>query len=168
MTRVRVYADATAIIGPGRIDRLDLLGLLAVPIDLTTRVWEEVAGDPERPGAAAVFRARSAGLLVVVDEGDPNAFPRLDPGESTVLTAAAAARAGVIVDERRARALLKTDPRLSQRIPRAIGTVGLILLARRRGRIDKVQPLLDALIRQGFWIGPALYRDLLRLAGEGD
>lgn len=168
MTRDRVYADATAIIGLGRIDRLDLLGLLAVPIDLTTRVWEEVTGDPDKPGVAAVFRARSAGWLVVVEEGDPNAFPQLDPGESTVLTAAAAAHASVVVDERKARALLKTDPWLSRQIPRAIGTVGLILLAKRRGQIVEVRPLLDNLIRQSFRMSPTLYRDVLRQAGEGD
>ena len=168
VTRDRVYADATAIIGLGRIDRLDLLSLLANPIHLTTRIWNEVTVDPDKPGVAAILRARSAGLLAVVEEGDPRAFPQLDSGESTVLTAAAAAHASVIVDERKARALLKTDPLLSRQIPRAIGTLGLILLAKRGGRVAEVRPLLDALTHQDFWISPVLYRDLLRLAGEGD
>ncbi|MCL4370168.1 MAG: hypothetical protein M1380_04590 [Chloroflexi bacterium] len=40
MTTLRVYVDATALIG--RINRLDLLTLLPCPIRVTTQVWEEV------------------------------------------------------------------------------------------------------------------------------
>jgi hypothetical protein len=88
----RVYADATALIGLARIHRLDLFTLLPSPIYVTTRVWEEVVADPGKPGVPLVRAARDEGMLVVVEEGDPNAYPQIDPGESTVVTAAAAAR----------------------------------------------------------------------------
>jgi predicted nucleic acid-binding protein len=161
-----VYADATALIGLGRINRLDLLTLLAKSVRVTEQVWEEVTGDPDKPGVEAIQSARVAGVLVVVDEGDSTAFPQLDSGESTVLTAAAAAHAAVVVDERKARALLKTDPGLAKAIPRAIGIVGVILLAKRRGYVPAVQPVLDELILQRFWVSPAFYQDVLRQAGE--
>lgn len=45
--------------------------------------------------------ARTAGILAVVEEGDPRAFLRLDSGESTVLSAAAGTGSAVIVDERK-------------------------------------------------------------------
>lgn len=93
------YADATALIGLARIDRLDLLMLFPLPIRVTRYVWEEAAGDPVRPGTSALRQARSDGILTVVDEGDPAAFSRLDAGESSVLSAAAKAAAGVIIDE---------------------------------------------------------------------
>jgi predicted nucleic acid-binding protein len=160
------YADATALIGLARIDHLDLLTLLPTPTRVTARVWEEVAGDSDKPGAAALERAREAGLLVVVAEGDPEAYPQLDPGESTVLTAAAAARAAVILDERKARALLELDLQLNRAIRHVTGIIGLILLAKRRGRIPTVRPLLDELRRQSFWIGQRFYDDILRQAGE--
>jgi len=166
VTRPRAYADATALIGLGRIHRLDLLTLLVVPVHVTTLVWTEVTEDPEKPGISAILQARSAGLLAVVEEGDPVAFPQLDPGECTVLTAAAMARAAVIIDERNARTLVKTDQRLSQSIPQSIGIVGLILLAKRRAYITAVRPLLDDLVRESFWMSPSFYHDILRRAGE--
>jgi predicted nucleic acid-binding protein len=147
--RRAVYADATALIGLARIDRLNLLTLLATPIYVTERVWKEVASDPARPGTAALL-VQDEGLLAVVEEGDPDAFPSLDEGESTVLTAAAAVRASVIVDERKARSLIDTDPDLRRCIRHATGIIGLLLLAKRRGRIPSVQPLLDQLIRENY------------------
>jgi len=166
MASLTVYADATALIGLARINRLDLLTLLSSSVAVTTRVWSEAVGDPDKPGVAALLQARERGLLVVVEEGDPNAFPQLDPGESTVLSAAAAARATVLIDERKARALVETDQHLKGAIRQVSGIIGLILFAERRGQISAVQPLLDDLIHQSFWIGPAFYQDVLRQAGE--
>jgi predicted nucleic acid-binding protein len=169
VTGPRVYADATALIGLARIDRLDLLDLLSVlatPIHVTAVVWDEAVGDIAKPGVPALERARLARLLVVLDEGEPEAFPQLDPGESTVLTAAAAAGAVVLLDERKARALITADPGLRGRIPLTIGCVGLLLLAKRRRRIPAVRPLLDVLRQQGFWIGAEVYADAVRQARE--
>lgn len=166
MERPRVYADATALIGLARIDRLDLLSLLRTPIHVTAVVWQEAAGDPTRRGVPALQQARHAGLLTVVEEGDPHAFPQLDPGESTVLSAAGTARAAVLIDERRARALINGSPLLHGVIVQVTGIVGLILLAKDRGYVRAVRPLLDELIGQGFRISPTLYREALRRAGE--
>jgi uncharacterized protein len=161
-----VYADATALIGLARIGRLDLLTLLSVPTYVTAHVWQEVAAIPAKPGVAALEGARDAGRLVVVEEGDPNAFPQVDAGESTVLGAAAAKRAVAIVDERKARALIESDADLREGIREVVGIVGLILLAKRRGRVTAVRPLLDELIRQHFWLSPSFYREALGAAGE--
>ena len=160
------YADATALIALARIDRLDLLTLLPGPIRATARVWDEATGDHGKPGVAALLRARADGLLVVVEEGDPAAFPELDPGECTVLTAAAAAGGIALIDERKARTRIDADPHLKGSIRQATEVVGLILLAKRRGRVPAARPLLDALIGQGFWMSPAFYREALRQAHE--
>ncbi len=157
MAEPRFYADASALIGLGRIGHLDLLTLLSAPVYVTALVWEEVAGDATRPEVASLERGRTDGVLAAVEEGDPEAYPQLDPGESTVLTAAAAAEAAVLVDERRARALLRTDPVLRQRIAGSTGLLGLILVAKRRGRIPAARPLLDELLRQNFRMSPNLY-----------
>jgi predicted nucleic acid-binding protein len=164
--RPHVYADATALIGLARIDRLDLLTLLRTPIRVTTYVWEEAATDPAKPGTPALIQARDEGLLVVVREGDPAAFPELDDGESAVLSAAAATRAAVVLDERRARAVITRNANLQGAIVSVTGIIGLILLAKERGRVPAVRSLPDDLVHQGFRISPALYRDALRRAGE--
>jgi predicted nucleic acid-binding protein len=163
---IRVYADATALIGLARIDRLDLLSLLPTPICATTRVWQEVAADPTKAGVVAIETARAEGLIAIVDEGDSDAYPQLDPGESSVLSAAALVGGAVIVDERKARALIQRDAFLNQRIAHVTGIIGLILLAKREGRVPAVRPLVDELTRQSFRIGPGLYRRILTLANE--
>ena len=112
------------------------------------------------------WQARGDAILAVVAEGNPEAFPQLDPGESTVLTAAMAARAAVLVDERKARSLIEVETDLRQAIRQVCGILGPILLAKRRGRISAVKPLLDDLIRQNSWMSPALYQHVLRQAGE--
>lgn len=160
------YADATALIGLARIDRLDLLTLLPLPIRVTTYVWSEAAGDPGKPGAERLRLARAAGVLAVVEEGDPVAFPRLDSDESTVLSAAAVTGAAVIVVERKARALIRSDSQLRAAIPQVTGLIGLILLAKRRQRIAAVRPLWNRLIEERFFIGSAFQDEILRLAGE--
>lgn len=166
MARLKVYADASALIGLGRIRRLDLLTLLPNPIYVTARVWEEAASNPAKPGVGALLEARNMGLLSVVEEGNSDAFPELDPGESTVLDAAAAAGAIVAIDERRARAMIDTNPRLKAAIRRPVGIIGLVLLAKRLGSVEAVRPLLDELIRQDFRISPTFYQNALREAGE--
>jgi uncharacterized protein len=166
MVSLKVYADATALIGLSRIGRLDLLRLLPNPVGVTTHVWGEVTADAAKPGIPELLRAREDGLLSVVEEGDAGAFPQLDAGESTVLTAAAAARAAVLVDERKARALIEQDAGLRQAITHVGGIVGLILLAKRTGLVPEVRPLLDDLVRHSFRISPILYDRVLLEAGE--
>ena len=143
-----------------------MLAVLPTPIAVTAVVWNEVAGDGTKPGAAAIRQAAEAGLLVVVEEGDAGALPELDPGEGSVLTAAAAAHAGVLADERKVWALLASNGNFGGAIPVLTGVVGLLLFAKARGRIPAVKPLLDGLIQQRFWISPALYGSALRQAGE--
>jgi len=63
------------------------------------------------------------------------------------------------------------DDLLARRIARTldlsvIGTVGILLVAKRRAIISSVRPHLDALLRESFFMGPGLYDDVLRLAGE--
>ena len=47
-----------------------------------------------------------------------------------------------------------------------VGTLGVLLAAKRRGLIAEVRPLVDQLARQGFWVSPRLVRQALLAAGE--
>jgi predicted nucleic acid-binding protein len=48
------------------------------------------------------------------------------------------------------------------------GTAGVLLVAKRHALIHRLRPHLDALLKESFFIGPELYDELLRLAGEDD
>jgi predicted nucleic acid-binding protein len=48
-----------------------------------------------------------------------------------------------------------------------MGVIGILLLARRQGRIAKVRPLLDDLrSKAGFWINDPVYEAAISQAGE--
>jgi predicted nucleic acid-binding protein len=46
------------------------------------------------------------------------------------------------------------------------GTVGILLVAKRRRLVPLVRPYIDALIEKSFFIGSDVYDEILRLAGE--
>ncbi len=46
------------------------------------------------------------------------------------------------------------------------GTLGVLLRAKEQGIIERVQPLLDAMERNGFYISPAVGAMVLEQAGE--
>lgn len=86
----------------------------------------------------------------------------LDGGEAEALALAVEHKADLlIVDEQAARkAALHRGLRI-------IGLLGILLEAKREGLIDSVQVVINELIlKAGFWINPALKREVLNEAGE--
>ena len=49
---------------------------------------------------------------------------------------------------------------------KVVGLLAFLILAKERGMISHVRPLLDALRRQGFFIGDDLYQHILRQTDE--
>ncbi|PIW21078.1 MAG: hypothetical protein COW33_00105 [Anaerolineae bacterium CG17_big_fil_post_rev_8_21_14_2_50_57_27] len=49
---------------------------------------------------------------------------------------------------------------------RYIGTIGLLLLAKRMGKVEMVRPLLDELREEKFYISERVYQLTLGQAGE--
>ena len=66
----------------------------------------------------------------------------------------------MILDDRKARSVARRAG-LS-----VIGTLGVLLVAKRRGVLPRVDPVLAALRKARFHMSPALFREALRLAGE--
>jgi predicted nucleic acid-binding protein len=85
----------------------------------------------------------------------------LGAGESEALSLAMELHADyLLVDERAARRAARA---LGLRV---IGTLGVLLAAKRKRLITEVRPLLDELLRKGFWVSPRLVRQSLLAAGE--
>jgi len=84
----------------------------------------------------------------------------LDPGEAEALALALEMRADlVLLDERKA-------TRAARQLGlRTLGLLGALLLAKRRGLIPTVRPLLDRLQSEaGFWVAPDLRQQVLGAA----
>ena len=84
----------------------------------------------------------------------------LDAGESEVLVLTQELGGTAAIDERRGRNLA-----VSLGVPQT-GTVGILLLAKSKGIISAVTPLLDQLGTHGIHLSPRLYEDARRLEGE--
>jgi predicted nucleic acid-binding protein len=111
-----------------------------------------------------VVAIESSDWVNVVDAGSvPPVIQAWDlgPGESAVLAwATAHPGAEAILDDlaaRRCAASLAVPVR---------GTLGLVLLAKRRGMVPAARPLLDTLREAGMYLSPAVMDRALRLVGE--
>lgn len=68
---------------------------------------------------------------------------------------------GLLIDERLGRIEAR---RLGLSI---VGVLGLLLVAKRRGLVSAVQPIIDDLINEaGFRVSNPLYQEVLRATGE--
>lgn len=159
-----VVSDASPLIALSAVARLELLrdlfGTVLIPGSVYAEVVQAGAG---LPGATEVdeaewIRSRPVGNtgFVKVLEMD------LDPGESEAIVLALETGADLLLmDERKAR---RTAMRLGLKVA---GTLGLLVLAKQKGLLQEIRPVLDALVNQaGLRIGSGVYQQTMRLSEE--
>lgn len=156
-----LVVNSGPLISLARIGQLELLPDLFAEIAVPRAVFEEVTQDKTQPGAEAVAGAE---WLRVLEVRDIAAVERLSSslgaGESEVLVLAQEVGATAAIDEQRGR-----KRAVALGVPQT-GTVGILLLAKRRGLIAAVTPLLDQLIANGVRLSGRLYDEARHLAGE--
>lgn len=84
----------------------------------------------------------------------------MDAGEAEAVALASERGWPIVLDDRQARAVAR---RLDLQI---VGTVAVLVRAKRQGLINTIGPLLDELSEKDFRISEALRQEALRLAGE--
>ena len=156
-----VVSNSSVIIALARICRLDLLKKLFGRILVPEAVWREIIVRG-KPGSEKILRSnfiyvkkvhnkRLALLLEeFVDEGEAEAIT-LALEVSTVL---------LLIDDYDARSLAK---KLGLQV---MGTLGVIALAKYKGLIPKAKPIVDELVKSGFWISKKILEKLLKELGE--
>lgn len=160
-----VVSNTPPIINLAAIGHLDLLRELYGTLTIPDAVYDEiVVRGRGQPGADEVqqfswFVRQSVSnrALVVQLMGSG-----LDVGEADAIVLALETNAPLLLmDEKLGRA---AATRVGIRV---IGLRGVLIEAKRPGRVAEVRPLLDALrAGPGFYIAPALYSQVLRRAGE--
>ena len=149
-----VVCNSSPLIGLEQIGQLALLGALFESITVPLAVVEETASSVVLP-AWIEQRALTQKFGPMVMRAS------LGAGESEAITLALELEARlVILDDRPARRLAQ-----SLKLP-VIGTLGVLLLAKRKELIPTIKPHLDALVSFDFRIAPALAEQLLQDAGE--
>jgi len=162
---LKVVANASILIGLSSIGRLALLhkrfpdGVLIPPA-----VWKEVVEQGgERPGAREVVEANWITVRDVTAREIVQLLQmELEEGEAEAIALAHEVGAEIVLlDERDARRAAK------QLGLRVLGTVGILLWARRVGKLASLRQALDALqTRAKFRISRTLYERALSEVGE--
>lgn len=156
-------ADASVLIVLGASGHLELLDLLGGEILVPPAVHAEVVADLRLPGAAAIAEALPAGRLQLAAPADGPRLTSLrallDPGEAEAIALAV---------ERSARWVLMDD-KAGRRTARSLGltplgTAGIALLAARRGRVEDLGALLDALSAAGLYLSREVREAVLSAA----
>ena len=143
--------DTSCLIHLERIGRLDLLRALYADLRIPPAVRDECGRVPD--GIEGV-PASSPALIRLLRR-------TVDAGEAEVIALATEIDdAHIVLDDRTAR---QEAHELGLNV---VGTVGLVLRAKRDGHIPAARPLLDALRGTGFWMSGALYQRALDRSGE--
>ncbi|GAB4581390.1 MAG: DUF3368 domain-containing protein [Anaerolineales bacterium] len=158
-----VVSNSTPLIGLSRIRHLHLLQELFGEILIPDGVYNEtVRSASELPGAKLINAANWIKILLVEDKtGVEYLRLDLDNGEAEAIVLAQEQKADlVLIDETKARLAAH-----HLKIP-FMGTVGVLILAKRAGKIESVRPLMDALRQQTFYLSDQIYHSVLHQVGE--
>lgn len=154
-------SDAGPLIALARLDRLALLPALFARTLVPEAVLDECTARPELIDAARIGQACDSGLLAVCVAA-PIKAAHLGRGECSAIGKALELGAALLADDlaarRHAQALGLTT----------IGTLGVLVEARRRGLLPEVRPLIEALRAGGYWLGDDALRAALQAAGESE
>ncbi|MBI3972849.1 MAG: DUF3368 domain-containing protein [Chloroflexi bacterium] len=158
-------SNSSVLIALASIGQLQLLrerfpaGVLIPPA-----VWDEaVVTGAGRPGATEVSTAPGSAKVELRDRGLVAVLAaEVDGGESEAIALARQESAeAVLLDEREAR---RVAPRMGLSV---LGTVGLLIWAKRAGLVTSLAAQLDALrTNDAFRLSHAVYENALRAAGE--
>jgi hypothetical protein len=156
-----VVADAGPLIAFARLHQLDLLAQIFSSVLVTGTVLSECTGRPDFPENPLIHDAVRNKQLELRTPPDFSAFVQeVDAGEASAIAMALECACGVLMDDKAGRRIAKNIG-----VP-VIGTVGVLVLAKRRGLVRLVKPLLDDLAASGYFLGAAIIADALATAGE--
>lgn len=157
-----LVVNASPLIVLSKAGLMDTALELATDLIIPEPVAEEIsrAKDPADP--AICWLSRQSGLRKPSPVPSPFlAAWDLGAGETSVIAIAQSLPGSIaVLDDLAAR-------RCSQALGiQVVGTLGILLAAKRRGILPAVKPALDAVVAAGLFISPAHVHDVLAKAGE--
>jgi predicted nucleic acid-binding protein len=161
-----VVSDTSVLHYLATTRQFDCLEKLFGEVFIPPAVWKEVSHHPDLPVHQFAAKAIAAGWLKQEGPRDHQAVQRLQallgPGESEAI---------IMAQEHQPSLLLMDDldgRTTAQRMKLPIiGTVGVLVRARKQGLVAKLQPILDELVtKHRFRLSEKIYADTLREAGE--
>lgn len=154
-----VVTDAGPLMALGRQDLIGLLAQVFARVMVPRVVLDECLRHPQLDDTQRIQAAVSAGTLLVID-GTPALIPELDPGECAAIGCARHHGAALLVDDLAARR------QASAMGLKVIGTLGVLVMAKRQGFIPWVGPVVHEMRAGGHYISNAALQAVLQAAGE--
>jgi predicted nucleic acid-binding protein len=158
-------ADAGPLIFLAKLDHLELLRSAGIDVYVPAAVIQEIRSKDDE--ASSAIEEASSIWLQIRSVDNLNAvellLADLDSGEAEVIALAREIKADwVLLDDLDAR-------RFARRVGLSpVGTLGLLLAARLRGKIPSLGTEIQRLQEHGFWISDLLKERILKAAGEVD
>lgn len=147
-----IISDTSCLIALSKIEKLELLRDLYHEIIITNDVYQEF--DDLIPNWITIAEVKNKRKQEIIEE-------RLDKGESSSIALALELRnATLIIDEIKGRKIAQS---LNIDI---IGTIGIILLAHKKGLVPDVTTLILRLVNNGFIISDALIDKIIEKKGR--
>lgn len=158
----RVVVNSSPLITLFNSGQAELLPRLFSEILVPDAVWREVTEGGHQDIAAQAIRSAHWIKRLPAALPDPAVMAwDAGPGETAVISLArTASDLRAVVDDDYARRCARVLG------VKTLGTCGVILLAKRRGIIPCVKPVLDAIRTAGLWLSDSLIQTILKEAGE--
>ena len=157
----RAVINASPLIFLSRSHHLDLLRCIAQTIWVPEPVADEIMQrGTQDPTARAIEDTAWLVIRTVADTPTTILEWRLGAGESAALALAHAQGLEAIIDD-----LAGRKCAASLGIP-VRGTLGTVLLAKKRGAIPKARPVIEDMMAAGLYLSTAVVNEALRRVGE--
>ena len=156
-----IVSDASPIIALAVCDKLDLLDKLFDRVCIPQTVFNDLA-IPNKTKAEEIIKWASDKVTPAKNTAVITALSmNLDLGESEALSLYWEIAADfLLIDEKRGRIIALRNG------IKTIGTMGILLSAKKNGFITAVKPVLDILMHNSFRISDTLYQQILERAKE--
>lgn len=156
-----VIADAGPLIAFARLHQISLLPQIFVRVLVTDIVFRECAGRSDFPESALIQEAVTRKQLELCTAPDFSAFAqKIDAGEASAIAMAIDFGCGVLMDDKAGRRMATNAG-----VP-MIGTVGVLVLAKRKGLVPLVKPQLEKLASSGYFLNEEIIAAALIASGE--
>lgn len=165
MEPVAIVSDTGPIVALAKVDHLGLLHTLFGTVLITEQVRNELLAKQSAESKRienALAQFVQVHLLEKIQPESVAATRHLDRGEASAIQLAYSEKLPLIIDEKLGRIAAE---RMS--IP-IVGTMGVLLQAKRKGLVSSVMPVLHEIRRKGYWLSDQMLNMAAKLADETD
>jgi predicted nucleic acid-binding protein len=158
-----IVADSSPLIAIARSGHLELLRSVVGTVQIPHTVLQECVHDLSKPGAQRIQQAVTEGLITCLPDPMVPAtleVAPIDPGEKAAIALALLQQCPILIDERLGRTVARRHDLA------VIGSAGILLVAKSRGLVPAVLPILEHWIGFGYRLSDELIAEVLRRANE--